>query len=54
MHYENLWMIGTVQQPPHPIIVSNKLRNVPVDEDGIWAVGPIWVQALLQDQWYFE
>ena len=54
LHYENLWMIGTVQQPPHPIIVSNKLRNVPVDEDGIWAVGPIWVQALLQDQWYFE
>lgn len=26
---ENLWVIGTVAQPPIPVIVSNRIKNVP-------------------------
>lgn len=31
---ENLWVIGTVGLIPHPLIVNNKLRNIP--ETGFW------------------
>lgn len=33
-HAENTWVIGTVGQVPHPIIVNNDLRNFP--ENGLW------------------
>ncbi|MFW6270441.1 MAG: ABC transporter substrate-binding protein [Bacillota bacterium] len=32
---ENLWVIGTVGLSPRPVIVNEKLRNVP--EDNLWA-----------------
>lgn len=37
-HAENVWTIGIVAGVPQPIVVTNRLRNVP--REGIWAWDP--------------
>jgi peptide/nickel transport system substrate-binding protein len=55
MHYDNVWLIGTVGLTPQAIIAKNNLRNVPDSEGGLWAGDPIrWVESLLMEQWFFE
>jgi peptide/nickel transport system substrate-binding protein len=49
---ENLWIIGTVSMGINPLIVSDKLRNVP--EIGSWN----WLQGFTlpyrPEQWFFS
>jgi len=49
---ENLWTIGTVGLAPHPIVVSNKLRNVPAR--GYWGWDDRWSFPYHPETWYLE
>ena len=49
---ENLWVIGTVGFVPHPVVVSNKLRNVP--ENGLWAWDWLFETISHPEQYYLK
>ncbi len=49
---ENLWTIGTISMIPAPVIVSNKLKNVPVT--GIWTWGGRYLKPYRSVQFYLD
>ena len=49
---ENVWTIGTVGIAPHPIIVSNKLHNVP--KSGYWGWDCRWSLPYYPETWYLK
>ena len=53
---ENVWVIGTVNDFPHPMIVRNDLLNFPTEKDGpllyIWSTW--WTNAYEPAQFYFR
>ncbi len=49
---ENIWTIGTVGIAPHPIIVSNKLHNVP--KNGYWGWDGRWSAPYYPETWYLK
>ncbi len=49
---ENLWYIGTVSMAPHPVLVSNRLRNVP--NKGLWDWRMTYMGQMLSHQFYIE
>ncbi len=49
---ENVWTIGTVGIAPHPLIVSNKLHNVP--KSGYWGWDCRWSLPYYPETWYLE
>jgi peptide/nickel transport system substrate-binding protein len=49
---ENLWEIGICFETPLPIVVSNKLHNVP--EKGVWDWGTRYMQPYRPFQFYME
>ncbi len=50
---ENLWTIGTIGNAMHPIIVSNRLRNVDHSE-GFWAWDTLQTRSQNPSQWFFD
>jgi peptide/nickel transport system substrate-binding protein len=52
MQAENLWYIGTVAMAPHPVMVANRLKNVP--EKGIWDWRSTYMHAYWPSQFYLE
>ncbi len=53
---ENVWVIGTVSDFPHPIIVKNDLLNFPTEKDGplIYEWSTWWTNAYEPAQFYFK
>jgi len=49
---ENLWLIGTVGNAPHALIVNNDLRNVP--EDGLWTWDTHWSMSVDPEQFFLD
>lgn len=49
---ENLWVIGTVRGPPHPVIARANLRNVP--ERGYWGWPFLWSTSWSPEQFFFD
>ena len=49
---ENLWTIGTVGVAPHPLVVSNKLHNVP--KTGYWGWDCRWSLPYCPETWYLK
>ena len=49
---ENLWTIGTVGLAPHPLVVSNKLHNVP--ERGYWGWDNRWSFPYHPETWWLS
>jgi len=47
---ENLWTVGTVGIAPHPLIVSNSLKNVP--PNGYWGWDGRWSAPYYPETWY--
>ncbi|MEM7535432.1 MAG: ABC transporter substrate-binding protein [Chloroflexota bacterium] len=54
-HFQNMYMIGTIQYPPQPLLFKKNLRNTPPnDTEGLWSWSyRQWVQ-FLPEQWYYE
>ena len=51
-YYEDLWTIGIVQEVPSPIIVANRLRNVPDVATNVWPLRtPVNAGVF---QWYID
>ncbi|MHC4251716.1 MAG: ABC transporter substrate-binding protein, partial [Planctomycetota bacterium] len=51
-HAENLWTIGTVGLAPHPIIVSDRLKNVP--RRGYWGWDCRWSFPYHPESWWLD
>ena len=51
--YEELPLIATVGFTPRPMVVSNRLRNVP-EEDLWWGPTTGWYEPYMPTQWYIE
>jgi peptide/nickel transport system substrate-binding protein len=53
---ENVWVIGTVSDFPHPMIVKNDIMNFPTEKDGplIYEWSTWWTNAYLPPQFYFK
>ena len=49
---ENLWTIGTIAMLPHPVIVSNRVKNVP--EKGLWGYSNIWGWPAHPETYYID
>lgn len=49
---ENLWCIGTVGLSPQPIMVSNRLKNVP--NEGLWDWSIRYMRPMYPCQFYLE
>jgi peptide/nickel transport system substrate-binding protein len=49
---ENLWVLGVIGQGPHPVIVSDRLRNVPTD--GYWGWDSRWSWPYYPETWYLQ
>lgn len=49
---ENIWGIGTVAHPPQPIIVQNKVKNVPKTGYMGWGLG--WMNLYNPIQFYID
>lgn len=49
---ENLWVIGTIGNAPHPVIARNTLGNVP--EFGYWVWDLLWTAAWHPEQIFFR
>ena len=49
---ENLWVLGVIGQGPHPVIVSDRLRNVP--RDGYWGWDSRWSWPYYPETWYLQ
>ena len=49
---ENLWALGVIGLGPHPIVVSNDLRNVP--RHGYWGWDSRWSWPYFPETWYLQ
>ena len=49
---ENLWAIGIIGLGPHPVIVSDRLRNVP--RNGYWGWDSRWSWPYYPETWYLK
>jgi peptide/nickel transport system substrate-binding protein len=49
---ENLWVIGTVGNAPHPVIVDNDLGNLP--PDALWVWDTLWLSSHHPEQLFFR
>ncbi len=49
---ENLWTIGTVGLAPHPVVTSNRLKNVV--ESGLWGWDIRWTMPYHPATWYLD
>ncbi len=49
---ENLWALGVIGLGPHPIVVSNRLRNVP--RLGYWGWDSRWSWPYFPETWYLD
>ena len=49
---ENLWALGVIGLGPHPIVVSNDLRNVP--RYGYWGWDSRWSWPYFPETWYLQ
>ena len=49
---ENLWALGIIGLGPHPVIVSNRLRNVP--RQGYWGWDSRWSWPYYPETWYLQ
>ena len=49
---DNLWTIGTIAMLPHPVIISNRIKNVP--EKGMWGYSNIWSWPAHPETYYVE
>ena len=49
---QNLWAIGVIGLGPHPIIVSDRLRNVP--RQGYWGWDSRWSWPYYPETWYLH
>lgn len=49
---ENLWVIGTVGEAPHPVLVNQDLRNVP--EFGLFVWDAMYIAAHDPEQLFFD
>lgn len=49
---ENLWSIGTIGLAPQPLVISNRLKNVP--PRGYWGWDNRWTVAYHPATWYLE
>ena len=55
MVIENMYMIGTIQRPPQPLIISQDLKNTPpVGTEAVWNVTARQWVPFTAEQWYFE
>ena len=54
-HFRNLYVIGTIQLPPQPLLFKKDLCNTPPnDTTGLWSWSyRQWVQ-FLPEQWYYD
>ncbi len=49
---ENLWAIGTIGLAPQPIVINNRLKNVP--EEGLWTHDYFFGALYSPEQYFFE
>jgi len=49
---ENVWSIGTIGLAPHPVVVSNRLKNVV--EQGLWGYDTRWTLPYHPATWYLD
>ena len=49
---ENLWTIGTIGLAPQPVVISNRLKNVPAQ--GYWGWDNRWTMPYHPATWYLE
>ena len=49
---EHLWVLGVIGMGPHPVIVSDRLRNVP--RDGYWGWDSRWSWPYYPETWYLK
>ena len=49
---ENLWALGVIGLGPHPVVVSRKLRNVPLQ--GYWGWDSRWTWPYYPETWYLD
>ena len=49
---ENVWALGVIGLGPHPIIVSDRLRNVP--HQGYWGWDSRWSWPYYPETWYLN
>ena len=49
---ENLWALGVIGLGPHPVVVSHKLRNVPLQ--GYWGWDSRWTWPYYPETWYLD
>ncbi len=49
---ENLWIIGTVANAAHPVLIKNNLRNVP--KEYRWGCDYHFWRNAYAPQWFFE
>lgn len=54
-HYEALYMIGTIQGPPQPLLIKANLCNTPPnDTKGVWTWSYRQWIMFMPEQWYFK
>ena len=54
-HFEAMYMIGTIQRPPQPLLFASNLRNTPPsDTEGLWSWSYRQWVMFMPEQWYFE
>ncbi len=49
---DNLWALGIIGLGPHPVVVSRKLRNVPLQ--GYWGWDSRWTWPYYPETWYLD
>ena len=49
---DNLWVLGVIGMGPHPVIVSERLRNVP--RHGFWGWDSRWSWPYYPETWYLK
>ncbi|NKB99487.1 MAG: hypothetical protein GKR90_13460 [Pseudomonadales bacterium] len=49
---ENVWSIGTIGLAPHPVVVSERLKNVV--EEGLWGWDTRWTLPYHPATWYLD
>ena len=53
-HQEALYVIGTIQMPPQPLLFKNDLCNTPPnDTAGMWSWSYRQWVMFMPEQWYF-
>ena len=54
-HFEGLYVIGTIQRPPQPLLFKTNLKNTPPNDTvGQWSWSYRQWVMFLPEQWYFE